>query len=384
MKKLLFLLIPILGFGQNRLTNGGFESANSGEWQNSGALLSIVITDPHSGSSRANLGNEQGTIRQDFTVTAGVEYTVSFWWMFSNATSTTDAFATIKRQSDDSNISPTPITLTKGTGVWTKETFTFTSATETALYFNVWKPNRNSVSPQSVNNAMRFDNVSITQVGTSGFIDSNTPSNAQPLGVPGSWNLDFSDEFNDATINTSKWVVSVSNKSRAPRANLGVDDWWWVENNAFLNGSGNLVLRGTKIDHNTMHCGSVESRNLYEPTYGYLEAKIKIAETAKGNHTAFWTQGHNQGNVDNSAADGAEIDIFESAWTSNTTKTVVHYDGYGAGAKNHTIPYNTPNIHNGYHTFGLHWTSRRNIKTSCGSPAWRTSTSTRPSAVEPS
>jgi hypothetical protein len=61
--------------------------------------------------------------------------------------------------------------------------------------------------------------------------------------------------------------------------------------------------------------------------------------------------------VDNSATDGAEVDIFESAWNTNTTKAVVHFDGYGAFKKNHTIGYNTPNIHTGYHVFGLYWTS---------------------------
>ena len=68
-------------------------------------------------------------------------------------------------------------------------------------------------------------------------------------------------------------------------------------------------------------------------------------------------QGSNQGNVDNSGADGAEVDIFESAWVANNTKAVVHFDGYGTNKKNHTIPYNTPNLHSGYHVFGLHWTS---------------------------
>ncbi|MCB0469765.1 MAG: family 16 glycosylhydrolase, partial [Flavobacteriaceae bacterium] len=188
------------------------------------------------------------------------------------------------------------------------------------------------------------------------FIDSNTPINAQPLGISGNWNLDFSDEFNDTSINPLKWLITISNTPRAARPNLGVDDWWWVEDNAFLDGSGNLVLRGTKVDSNTMYCGSVESRNLYEPTYGFLEARIQIAETSKGNHTAFWLQGHNQSNIDNSGADGAEVDIFESAWVTNTTKAVVHFDGYGTYHKSHTIPYNTPDIHSGYHVFGLHWT----------------------------
>jgi Glycosyl hydrolases family 16/Secretion system C-terminal sorting domain len=188
------------------------------------------------------------------------------------------------------------------------------------------------------------------------FIDTNTPLNVKPVGIAGDWNLDFSDEFNDATINPLKWVVSVSDRPRGARPNLGVTDWRWVAENAFLNGTGNLVLRGTKVNSSTMRCGSVESRGLYEPTYGYLEARIKVAETAKGNHTAFWLQGRNQGNVDNSGADGAEIDIFESAWVSNNTGVAVHFDGYGTFKKNYGFSYNALNIHNGYHVFGLLWT----------------------------
>jgi len=81
-----------------------------------------------------------------------------------------------------------------------------------------------------------------------------------------------------------------------------------------------------------------------------------VAKTAKGNHTAFWLQGHNQGNVDNSGADGAEIDIFESAWVTNNTGVAIHFDGYGTSKKNYGFSYNALNIHNGYHVFGLLWT----------------------------
>jgi len=88
-----------------------------------------------------------------------------------------------------------------------------------------------------------------------------------------------------------------------------------------------------------------------------MEARIQIASTAKGNHTAFWLQGHNQGNVDNSAADGAEIDIFESAWLSDNTGIAIHYDGYGADKKNFGFSYNVANLHNGYHIYGLLWTA---------------------------
>jgi Glycosyl hydrolases family 16/Secretion system C-terminal sorting domain len=188
------------------------------------------------------------------------------------------------------------------------------------------------------------------------FIDPNTPTNAKPVGISGDWNLDFSDEFDGTNINPLKWNTTISTTSRGTRPNLGITSWGWKAQNAFLNGTGKLVLRGTKVNSETMYCGSVDSKDLYEPTYGYLEARILIAETSKGNHTAFWLQGHNQGNVDNSGADGAEIDIFESAWLTNNTGVAIHFDGYGTSKKNYGFSYNALNIHNGYHVFGLLWT----------------------------
>ncbi|MBR8538125.1 family 16 glycosylhydrolase [Carboxylicivirga sediminis] len=200
-------------------------------------------------------------------------------------------------------------------------------------------------------------------------IDPLTPMGMQPVIVEGpqassilkslpagSWELDFSDEFEGSTVDPIKWNVIVSSKSRAPRPDLGIDDWWWTAENVWQE-NGDLVLRVTKEDYNTMHCGSVNSNNLYETQYGYFEARMKIADASKGTHTAFWFQGDNQGNVDGTANDGAEIDVFESAWMEDYTKSVIHIDGYGADHKANTIKYTTPNIHDGnYHTWGFHWT----------------------------
>jgi beta-glucanase (GH16 family) len=104
-----------------------------------------------------------------------------------------------------------------------------------------------------------------------------------------------------------------------------------------------------------MWCGSVNSNNKYEPTYGYLEARIEIADTKKSTHTAFWMQGDNMSNVDGTGNDGAEVDIFESAWFGDYTKSVVHIDGYGANKAANTKQYSTPGLHSGYHIFGLEW-----------------------------
>jgi len=356
MKKSIFLiglLYSCLNFGQNLIVNGNWEASGTmsgvpAPWTSMNPTQ--VIVDDLTNSKCGNINNGNGTIYQVFNVTPNETYNVVFDYRWVSGTGNYNMTTRVKDGASAGSDLGT-LVLNTTPDAWYTGAFSFTAPTGVTtariIFFK-----------DTGNRPLRMDNVYISpQSSLPSFVDSNTPINAQPIGVAGDWNLDFSDEFNDTNINTSKWVRSVSSTSRAARPNLGVTDWWWKAENAFLSGTGDLVLRGTKVDNNTMYCGSVESKNLYEPTYGYLEARIKIAETAKGNHTAFWLQGHNQGNVDNSAADGAEVDIFESAWVTNDTKAVVHFDGYGAFKKNHTIPFNTPNLHTGYHVFGLHWTS---------------------------
>ncbi|GGK12184.1 hypothetical protein GCM10007962_03110 [Yeosuana aromativorans] len=350
MKKHILLILVIMScsiYGQNIIVNGNFGTGSLSPWS---GYANQVLTDDITNSLCGNDNNGDSSTFQVFSVTEGVTYDVAFDYRWVSGSGTYNMNVVVKDgATGGSNLGL--LTLNTTPDFWHTGTFSFTvptGVTQARIIFYKAAGNR----------PLRMDNVYVAPQGSiSTFIDSNTPLNAQPIGVAGDWDLDFSDEFNDATLNTSKWVVSVSSSSRGSRTNLGVNDWWWKPENVFLNGTGDLVLRGTKVDNNTMYCGSVESKNLYEPTYGYLEARIQIAETAKGNHTAFWLQGHNQGNVDNSAADGAEVDIVESAWLADYTKAVVHFDGYGTNAKNYTIQYNTPNIHTGYHIFGLYWTS---------------------------
>ena len=187
------------------------------------------------------------------------------------------------------------------------------------------------------------------------FVDPSTTANIKPF-LPtvntSKWELTFSDEFE--AFDSDKWTKSNSVSSRAARTNIGIDQWFWKpENVSFKN--GNLVLQSSKVNANTMYCGSISSDNLFEFKYGYIETRIEIAETMFGTHTAFWLQGDTMGNVDGSGADGAEIDVFESAWVNEYTKSVVHIDGYGASKKANTKQYQTPGIHSGYHTYGLLW-----------------------------
>lgn len=190
------------------------------------------------------------------------------------------------------------------------------------------------------------------------MVDNATPNNSTPTLITSpevEWQLDFSDEFANETLDLRKWTVDESLKSRAARPKLSISDWWWKPDNVSVE-QDNLVLRVDKYDYNTMYCGSVSSNNKYETKYGFFEARIKIADASKGTHTAFWLQGDQMSNVDGTANDGAEIDIFESAWLEDYTKSVIHIDGYGADHQANTKQYTTLGIHNGYHIYGMHWT----------------------------
>ena len=350
MKKLIIVFILLFttsfGYTQNIILNGNFQTGNLNSWL---GYNNQVLTDDLTNSIVGNINNGEGSLYQTHDLESGETYIVAFNYRWVSGSG--DYTMNVRAKDENSSNIFGSIVLDNTPDIWNSSSFTFTVPSNISSVRLVF-------FKSSGNRPLRIDNVYLAKQNqdVSTFIDSETPINAQPLGISGDWNLDFSDEFSGTDINPIKWSVSISSSSRSPRPDLGIDDWWWVEDNVFLDGSGNLVLRATKLDNNTMYCGSVESKDLYEPLYGFLEARIQIAETAKANHTAFWTQGHNMGNVDNSAEDGAEIDIFESAWLTNSTKAVVHFDGYGAFKKNHTIPYNTPNLHSGFHVFGLHWT----------------------------
>jgi beta-glucanase (GH16 family) len=186
------------------------------------------------------------------------------------------------------------------------------------------------------------------------FVDPKTPANAMPVSGGTGWKLMFSDEFNTNSLDTSKWGIDVSASSRSSRLERGISDWWWKAENVSLDGS-NVVLAVVKHDSNTMYCGSISSDGIYEPTYGYMEARVQIADTRKDTHTAFWMQSPTMGTVDGTAYDGAEIDIFESPYTNDTATTTVHIDGYGTDHRATGGSFSAPGLHSGFHVFGLEW-----------------------------
>ena len=118
------------------------------------------------------------------------------------------------------------------------------------------------------------------------LITLNFYSNAQtPVSHPDStWSINetFSDEFNAAEIDGSKWNYDPSDWGT----------WSWEPENAYLTEDTTLTLQMQHKTHvrggTTYHFNSGIIRHYDKVTYGYFEARIKASDKGQGSCPAFW------------------------------------------------------------------------------------------------
>jgi len=179
------------------------------------------------------------------------------------------------------------------------------------------------------------------------------------------WKLAWNDEFNGAALDESKWEIF---GARGPHKRR---DGWWVKEDAYLDGKGNLVLR-TKQEGDRYTCGAIRTRGNFEHTFGYWVARCKF-QKEQGHWSAFWlmpTRGI--GRVGNGGRDGAEIDIMEKPWLDDRLTQNLHWDGYGRDHKTSGTKFTVPGIMEGFHTFGFYWTAEGYVFDVDGKVTWRT------------
>ncbi|MHC4567145.1 MAG: alpha-L-fucosidase [Planctomycetota bacterium] len=177
------------------------------------------------------------------------------------------------------------------------------------------------------------------------------------------WKLVWSDEFSGTKIDESKWEIMGDWKRRGA---------YWVKEDSYLDGKGNLLLR-TKKDGDRYTSGGVRTRGKFEHTFGYWVARCKFP-SEQGHWSAFWLHTSSVGKVGNEGRDGTEIDIMEMPWRTDKITQNLHWDGYGdahkqAGGKISEIP----GISKGFHTYGLLWTPEEYVFYVDGKETWRTS-----------
>ena len=171
------------------------------------------------------------------------------------------------------------------------------------------------------------------------------------------WDLVWSDEFDGGTLDTAKWSTTWNHERRGG---------YWHGGQCFVE-DGSLRIR-TEYKTTELgtgwHSGLVETKGLYEPTYGYFEVSC-VCPGGNGLWAAFWFLSDGMGAPpDGSAAKGCEIDVFESGFYGHSQKKfrqavnqAAGFDGYAPGVSSGQIlgHYTGEDIYEQFNTFGLEW-----------------------------
>lgn len=177
------------------------------------------------------------------------------------------------------------------------------------------------------------------------------------------WPMIWEDEFNGSEIDFTKWDYR--------------PDWlrdkgyvnYWDRSTMFVDGNGNLVSRATpgkKVVHgkeiDAYLSGAISTKGLFESTYGYYEARVKLHHQT-GMWGAFWLICGDMDSStpadDNLSINGCEIDVFESIFPEGGVAQNLHWDGFtghtgSAPSAGYVTQINT--YDNQYHDFAISWT----------------------------
>lgn len=186
----------------------------------------------------------------------------------------------------------------------------------------------------------------------------NPSKNEKTVESSGDWTLTWSDEFDGTGIpDAKKWDRPEYNRKN----NDSGPDGWWLREDSFLDGNGNLVLQARKIgnrnadsDAYDYSTGAIRSKGHFEQRYGKFECRCKLP-TQPGWWVAFWLYSTGVTNENGSGEDGTEIDIMEGFGWTDKINHALHWDGYGEAHQSTGKMVTMPGIRNGFHTYVLEW-----------------------------
>ena len=168
------------------------------------------------------------------------------------------------------------------------------------------------------------------------------------------WTLIFDDEFNESTLDQTKWNV----KNEASSANHELE--YYVADDVSVS-DGKLVLKTEKRSYGGQEYTSakLDTFGKFSFTYGKVEIRAKEPQSGQGIWPALWLQGNDcNPHVCNWPGPGAnEIDILEQINEPRTVYMTPH-----AGPKHDvslSLPscrYTGPDYSADYHVFSILWT----------------------------
>ena len=153
---------------------------------------------------------------------------------------------------------------------------------------------------------------------------------------PGEWTKTFSDEFDGATIDQTKWNIYTANywdkRTHFAAENVVMGGGMVKLHFEKKTGFHNDDPKGQQTDY---ACGFLDSYGKWTQRFGYFEARIKLP-TAPGLWPAFWTMpdrgvaAGEQWKRASTSDGGMEMDIVEhlTGWGPNRYNIAMHWDGY--------------------------------------------------------
>ncbi|RYJ30024.1 putative secreted hydrolase [Streptomyces sp. L-9-10] len=189
------------------------------------------------------------------------------------------------------------------------------------------------------------------------------PAPDPSAGGVGAAAVTFSDDFNGAAgsaVDGGKWQIetgdNVNNHER--------QYYTAGNNNAALDGQGNLVITARKDNPGNYQCwygrceytsARLNTSGKFTSTYGRVEARLKVPR-GQGMWPAFWMLGNDIGNV--GWPNSGEIDIMENVgFEPGTVHGTLHgpgYSGSGGIGAGYTLP-NGQAFADAFHTFAIDW-----------------------------
>lgn len=185
------------------------------------------------------------------------------------------------------------------------------------------------------------------------------PAAPAPLGIGGTWNMIFNDEFSGTEIDSTKWSTLRGGLvwPYGDPYNPPIEDAFYKRANSTVR-DGNAVLTLKKEASNgyPYSSGVIHSGNHFSFKYGYVESRVKVPKCS-GCWPAFWM-------LDTPVDDHwpPEIDIFEFFDSINDPHPYFNYHWADNGHKQlgiKQIGSPTTDYTQTYHTYGLMWTSSK-------------------------
>ena len=185
-------------------------------------------------------------------------------------------------------------------------------------------------------------------------LNAEIPVKVQPPPPMPGYKLAWSDEFNGADLDATKWDYYFEGSRKGA---INVKD-------AVTVADGFLTIT-TYTDGGRHFSGMISTRNKFEHSFGYYEARIKF-EDSMGLSSGLWIESPSIGNpLGDPAAAGMEIDICdhraEDKSGSRVANKMVHavlWDGYNKDRKCRLHLTDDLGLAGGFHIYGLEWTEK--------------------------